>query len=136
MVTPPSCAAAPRLLRRCGFTLIELLVVMAILGLLLSLSVPRYFAHIDKAKESVLRQDLAQLRDAIDKHFGDFDRYPESLDELVTKKYLRRVPVDPITDRADSWQIRAPERKELGKVFDVSSGATGNALDGSAYGSW
>lgn len=121
---------------RTAFTLIELLVVMAVIGLLLSLSVPRYFDHVNKAKESVLRQDLAQLRDAIDKHFGDFGRYPDALDDLVAKKYLRRVPIDPITERADSWLVTPPEDMALGKVFDVRSGAGTAAQDGSAYASW
>ena len=121
---------------RRGFTLIELLVVMAIISLLLSIAVPRYFGHIDKAKESVLRQDLAQMRDAIDKHFGDVGRYPESLDDLVTKKYLRKIPVDPVTDRMDTWVIVPPDNKVPGKVFDVRSGARGQAHDGSDYGSW
>jgi len=124
-----------RLLAR-GFTLIELLVVMAVIGMLVSLSVPRYFGHVDKAKESVLRQDLALMRDAIDKHFGDIGVYPESLEDMVVKKYMRKVPVDPVTDRADSWIIVAPEKKDTGKVFDVRSGATGRARDGTEYGSW
>ncbi|KAB8060464.1 prepilin-type N-terminal cleavage/methylation domain-containing protein [Janthinobacterium sp. FT14W] len=119
-----------------GFTLIELLVVMALIGMLLSLSVPRYFGNVDKAKESVLRQNLAQTRDAIDKYFGDNGRYPDSLDEIVTRRYLRRLPVDPITDRSDSWVIVAPEKKDMGGVFDVRSGATGRARDGSEYASW
>lgn len=119
-----------------GFTLIELLVVMALIGMLLSLSVPRYFGNVDKAKESVLRQNLAQTRDAIDKYFGDNGRYPDSLDEIVTRRYLRKLPVDPITDRSDSWVIVAPEKKDMGSVFDVRSGATGRARDGSEYASW
>ncbi|MCX7289586.1 prepilin-type N-terminal cleavage/methylation domain-containing protein [Janthinobacterium sp.] len=119
-----------------GFTLIELLVVMALIGMLLSLSVPRYFGNVDKAKESVLRQNLAQTRDAIDKYFGDNGRYPDSLDEIVTRRYLRKLPVDPITDRSDSWVIVAPEKKDMGGVFDVRSGATGRARDGSEYASW
>ena len=119
-----------------GFTLIELLVVMALIGMLLSLSVPRYFGNVDKAKESVLRQNLAQTRDAIDKYFGDNGRYPDSLDEIVTRRYLRKLPIDPITDRSDSWVIIAPEKKDMGAVFDVRSGATGRARDGSEYAAW
>ncbi|SFX46792.1 type II secretion system protein G (GspG) [Janthinobacterium lividum] len=119
-----------------GFTLIELLVVMALIGMLLSLSVPRYFGNVDKAKESVLRQNLAQTRDAIDKYFGDNGRYPDSLDEIVARRYLRKLPVDPITDRSDSWVIIAPEKKDLGAVFDIRSGAAGRARDGSEYASW
>lgn len=119
-----------------GFTLIELLVVMALIGMLLSLSVPRYFGNVDKAKESVLRQNLAQTRDAIDKYFGDNGHYPDSLDEIVARRYLRKLPVDPITDRSDSWVIVAPEKKDMGAVFDVRSGAAGRARDGSEYASW
>lgn len=119
-----------------GFTLIELLVVMALIGMLLSLSVPRYFGNVDKAKESVLRQNLAQTRDAIDKYFGDNGRYPDSLDEIVARRYLRKLPVDPITDRSDSWVIVAPGKKDMGVVFDVRSGAAGRARDGSEYASW
>ena len=122
--------------QRRGFTLIELLVVMALISLLLSIAVPRYFGHVDKAKESVLRQDLAQMRDAIDKHYGDLGRYPDSLGELVTKKYLRKVPVDPITDRADTWIAVPAAKVEDGKLFDVHSGAAGSARDGSDYVTW
>jgi general secretion pathway protein G len=119
-----------------GFTLIEMLVVMALIALLLTISLPRYFANVDKARESVLRQDLATLRDAIDKHFGDTEHYPDSLDDLVTKKYLRRIPIDPLTDRADSWVVVAPDDQNLGAVFDVKSGSQGTARDGSAYAQW
>lgn len=119
-----------------GFTLIELLVVMALIGLLLSISVPRYFGNVDKAREAVLRQDLALLRDAIDKYFGDTGRYPESLDELVGKKYLRKIPNDPITSRADTWVIIAPEAGRAGKVFDVVSGSHQRARDGTEYARW
>lgn len=119
-----------------GFTLIELLVVMAVIGMLLSLSVPRYFRNIDKAKESVLRQDLAQMRDAIDKHYGDLNIYPDSLEDLVSKKYLRKIPVDPITERSDTWIIIPPEKKEAGNVFDIKSGARTRAKDGTDYSAW
>ena len=121
---------------RRGFTLIELLVVMALIGLLLSLSVPRYFGHVDKAKEAVLRQDLLQMRDAIDKYFSDHDRYPDALSTLVEGHYLRRVPVDPITEKEDTWMVVPPANKDSGGVFDVHSGAAGKARDGSDYASW
>ncbi|MCU6498278.1 type II secretion system GspH family protein [Rugamonas sp. A1-17] len=124
------------MVRTRGFTLIELLVVMALIGLLLSLSVPRYFGNVQKAKETVLRQDLAMMREAIDKHFGDQGMYPDSLAQIVERKYLRKIPVDPITDRSDTWIVVAPEKKETGKVFDVKSGAEGQAQDGSPYASW
>lgn len=119
-----------------GFTLIELLVVMTILGLLLSLSVPRYFGNVEKARESVLRQDLAQMRNAIDNYFADVGRYPESLNELVERKYIRRIPTDPITDKADTWISIAPATENTGNVFDVRSGSHERARDGSDYAGW
>lgn len=119
-----------------GFTLVELMVVMAIIALLLSLALPRYFNHLENSRETILRQDLAVMRDAIDKFHGDRGRYPESLDELVSARYLRALPVDPLTERADSWQIVAPEGDAGGAVYDIKSGAPGASRDGSAYADW
>jgi general secretion pathway protein G len=119
-----------------GFTLIELLVVMAIIATLLTLAVPRYFHSTDRAKEAVLKQNLAQMRDSIDKYYGDRGRYPDSLEDLVTRKYLRKVPPDPITESTTTWLTVAPEEAGKGGVFDVRSGATGTALDGSTYEKW
>lgn len=119
-----------------GFTLIELLVVMAIVALLLALAWPRYFSHIDKSREVILKQDLAVMRDAIDKYHGDKGRYPESLDDLVSARYLRAVPVDPITETPTSWVIVPPAAEETGAVYDVKSGASGTAKDGTAYSEW
>ncbi len=119
-----------------GFTLIELLVVMAIIAVLLTLAVPRYFGSMDKSKEAVLKEDLFQLRDAIGKYYGDKGKYPESLETLATEKYLRKVPVDPITESATSWVVVAPEDPQKGAVYDVKSGAQGKASDGSVYSDW
>ena len=119
-----------------GFTLIELLVVMAIIATLLTLAVPRYFGSIEKSKEAVLRQDLATLRDSLDKHYGDTGRYPDSIEELVTKKYLRSVPVDPITESNATWVLIPPENPGRGLVHDVRSGAPGKARDGTSYADW
>jgi general secretion pathway protein G len=124
------------ILRRAGFTLIELLVVMAIIAILVSIATPRYFNSVEKSKEVVLKEDLSTLRDAIDKYYGDSGKYPDSLDDLVTKKYLRKVPVDPITDRADTWVVVPPEDAEKGGVFDLHSGAPGNGRDGTPYSAW
>ncbi len=121
---------------RRGFTLVELMVVMAIIALLLALALPRYFNHLETSRETILRQDLAVMRDAIDKYHGDRDRYPDSLGELVDARYLRSLPVDPITDRADSWVAVAPPGGEAGNVYDIRSGAPGTARDGSAYADW
>lgn len=120
-----------------GFTVIELLVVLAAIGLLLSIAAPRYIAHLDTARETVLKQDLREMRDAIDKFYGDQGRYPADLKELVTQRYLRALPEDPITQRSDSWVVVVPVNKSAaGAVGDVRSGAPGAARDGSAYASW
>ena len=119
-----------------AFTLIELLVVMAIIATLLTLAAPRYFGSVDKSKEAVLRQDLAILRDSLDKYYGDTGRYPDALEDLVTKKYLRNIPVDPITESNATWVVVPPGDPAKGMVYDVKSGAQGQATDGSAYGSW
>ena len=119
-----------------AFTLIELLVVMSIIALLLTIAVPRYFHSADRAKEAVLKEDLVQMRNAIDKFYGDRGRYPDTLDDLVEKKYLRRIPADPITDSAQSWMTVAPPESGKGEIADVKSGATGFAQDGTPYGDW
>lgn len=123
-------------LQRRGFTLIELLVVLAILATLLTLALPRYFGGLEKSKEAVLRHDLRFMREAIDKYYGDSGKYPENLDDLTQKKYLRSVPVDPLTDSAETWVVTAPEDPDQGSVFDVHSGAEGNGLDGIPYKEW
>ena len=119
-----------------GFTLIELLVVMVIIAILVSIAAPRYFNSVEKSKETVLKQDLSAMRDALDKYYSDNDKYPESLDDLVSKKYLRKLPVDPITESATTWVIVPPENSEQGGVFDLHSGAPGNGRDGTPYSSW
>ena len=117
-----------------GFTLIELLVVMAIIAGLLTLAAPRYFKHVDRAKETVLKSDLASMRDAVDKFFADTGRYPANLEELVARRYLRKVPPDPITDTSTTWLVVAPADPAQGGVYDVKSGAPGATLDGKPYG--
>ena len=121
---------------RGGFTLIELLVVMAIIATLLSIAAPRYFNHLDRARENTLHQSLAVMRDAIDKFRADTGAYPKDLDELVSRRYLRAVPVDPITDAANTWQLVPPRAGEEGGMSDVRSGAAGTAHDGRAYAAW
>lgn len=117
-----------------GFTLIELLVVLAVIGLLLSLVTPRYSGSLDGAKEVVLRENLAVVRDAIDKYFTDKGRYPDSLETLVQGRYLRSLPVDPITDSTQTWVLVPPGNPALGKVFDIRSGAVGTGRNGRGYG--
>ncbi|CAG1771375.1 Type II secretion system protein G [uncultured bacterium] len=123
--------------RQQAFTLIEVLVVMAIVAMLLSLVTPRYFASIERSRETTLRHDLAVMRDAIDKYYSDKNRYPNSLEELVHGQYLRAIPEDPMTESAETWiATPPPDPNALGVVYDVHSGATGQAADGSSYMLW
>ena len=124
------------MVKRAGFTLIELMVVLAIIATLLSIAAPRYVGSLERSKEAVLKEDLYQLRDAIGKYYGDKGRYPESLEALAAERYLRRVPVDPITDSSLTWLMVAPVDAESRGVFDVRSGAPGRSSDGSAYVDW
>lgn len=101
-----------------GFTLIELVVVMSVIALLLTLAVPRYFHALDNARVNVQRQNVAAIREAIDKFFGDQGRYPATLAELVEKRYLRALPVDPISESSD-WIVIAPLDSVQGAVYDV-----------------
>lgn len=119
-----------------GFTLIELLVAMTIIALLLSIVSPRYFHNVTKAEETVLKQDLALMREALDKFHADTGRYPDTLDELVSKRYFRKVPIDPVTQSGTTWILIPPAGTEKGAIFDIKSGAPGNAKDGTAYADW
>ena len=122
--------------RSAGFTLIELLVVLAIVAVLLTLAVPRYFNQIDSAKDAVLRENLQVSRSAIDKFYGDVGRYPDSLDELVQRRYLRALPFDPVADATDAWQLLPPPAGFNGRIFDLKSGAPGEGRDGRPYADW
>jgi len=119
-----------------GFTLIELLIVMAIIGTLLTIAVPRYFRALEQARETVLKQDLAILREAIDKHYADLNEYPETLLTLVEKKYVREVPVDPFTKASDTWTLVPSDDPDHAGVRDLHSGAEGNGADGTPFASW
>lgn len=119
-----------------GFTLIELLVVMAIIATLLSIVAPRYFNSIEKAKESVLKQDLLIMRDAIDQFHSDMGVYPITLEELVERRYLRSIPVDPMTESNTTWIVIPPVNEDEEGVYDVQSGYPGQALDGTYYEEW
>ncbi|NMG45249.1 prepilin-type N-terminal cleavage/methylation domain-containing protein [Aromatoleum toluvorans] len=119
-----------------GFTLVELLVVLAIIATLMSIAAPRYFEHLDRSREASLRQTLVVVRDAIDKYHADIGAWPPDLDALVTKRYLRKLPFDPITERSDSWQYVAPPGGDGTGVWDLHSGAEGTAKDGTRYADW
>ena len=122
--------------RDSGFTLIELLVVMSIIATLLMIAMPRYFHSLERSKETVLHQDLAVMRDAIDKFYGDLARYPDTLAELVERHYIRSVPVDPITKSAETWLLIPSEDSTITGARDVRSGATGESSDGTLFAEW
>ena len=119
-----------------GFTLIELMVVMAIIGTLLAIVAPRYFGSVEQARETALKQDLAVMREAIGQFHGDLNRYPDNLNELVAKRYLKRIPVDPITERSDTWLAVAHPDSNIPGLYDVLSGAEGVSRDGTPYQTW
>lgn len=119
-----------------GFTLIELLVVLGIIALMLTLAVPRYFPSIDKSKEVVLADNLRNVRSVLDQYYGDTGRYPDTLDQLVEKKYLRSLPIDPITESDTTWIIVPPEDGGKGGVYNIKSGAPGNDRGGKPYADW
>lgn len=119
-----------------GFTLIELLVALAIIATLLSLAAPRYYGNLERAKEATLKENLATLRDVLDKHFADNGKYPQSLDDLVAGRYLRRIPVDPFTDSNRTWVLTPPPDPKLGGIFDVHSGSNDLARNGTRLADW
>jgi general secretion pathway protein G len=121
---------------KCGFTLIELLIVMAIIGTLLSIAVPRYFRTLERARETVLKQDLSILREAIDKHYADLNEYPDTLLVLVEKRYVRSVPIDPFTKLTDTWTLIPSDDPDHAGIRDIHSGAAETAADGTPVASW
>ncbi len=124
-----------------GFTLLELMVVMSIIIILISIAVPSYQQHVKRAREAVLREDLYQMRNAIDRYSLDKLRAPQSLEDLVAARYLREVPLDPFTNSRDTWTVvqedvvLSVDQTQPG-ITDVHSGSTMAASDGSAYSAW
>jgi general secretion pathway protein G len=116
-----------------GFTLIELLVVMAIIATLMTLVTPQYFRQHTKAQETVLRHNLTSIRQSLDQYREDHGSNPQSLQELVNRRYLREIPIDPLTGKRDTWQFQASDDQGLG---DVRSGASGQGNDGTPYADW
>ena len=124
-----------------GFTLIELMVVMSLIVILAGIGLTLYGNSVTRAREATLKEDLFRMRDAIDQFYADKSRYPNSLDELVSEKYLRAVPIDPFTQSPETWQSKYSEpdpsnpTAEPG-ISDVKSGSDGMALDGTVYADW
>ena len=131
---PRPSSLAPRPSR--AFTLDELLVVLAIVALLLSIALPRYFGSLDRSRETVLKENLFQVRESLDKYFSDTGKYPDRIEDLVTRHYLRSAPIDPVTGSTTTWVVVPPREADKGGVFDIRSGAAGNGKDGTAYRDW
>ncbi|MDR1367335.1 MAG: type II secretion system GspH family protein [Candidatus Accumulibacter sp.] len=119
-----------------GFTLIEMLIALAIVALLLSIAAPRYFSSLDRSKETVLKQNLKVMRDLIDKFYLDRGRYPEAIEELVEKKYLRALPVDPMTGSEKTWITVPSTNPDFPGISDIRSGAEGSSSEGEAFREW
>ena len=124
-----------------GFTLVELLIVLSLISILAAMGVVQYRNSVQLGREAVLKRDLFAMRDAIDQYYADKNKYPPALDALVTDGYLRRIPEDPITRTADTWQTVPAEPDPANPtdapgIYDVKSGAQGQALDGSNYSDW
>lgn len=118
-----------------GFTLIEMMIVMVMIATLIAIAMPRYFQGLERTKETALKQNLKEMREAIDHYHADKGDYPANLQTLVAERYLRFIPEDPMTEHADTWQILAPPDRSS-RVYDVASGATNIALNGTAYNTW
>jgi general secretion pathway protein G len=118
---------------RRGFTLIEMLVTLTVVGLLLSIALPRYFHGLERAKETLLLENLQTTRAALDSFYADQGRFPESLDELVARRYLRALPIDPVTNSVRTWRLVPPESPLKGQVADLRSGARGAGASGLPY---
>ena len=119
-----------------GFTLIELLVVLAIVALLSALAMPRYTQYVERNREAVLAENLRLTRDALEQFHADRGRYPESLDELVSRRYLKTLPFDPILESSRHWRLSEPLPPSEGKVADLHSAAPGLGRDGRRFTSW
>lgn len=128
-------ANGSKLRKSTGFTFIELTVVMAVIALIISIAMPRYFEGLERSKETALKQNLKEMREAIDHYHSDKGEYPTSLQTLVSERYLRFIPADPITEMTDTWLIIAPPDNS-NRVYDVASGATTISKNGDVYNTW
>ena len=126
-----------------GFTLIEILIVVTLIGILVAILVPQYKYSVLRAKEAVLKENLFQMRDAINKYFFDKKKYPAALEDLVSGRYLREIPLDPI-QKTREWQLvmaeplegEEPDPELLQGITDVKSLSQATAMDGTPYAEW
>jgi general secretion pathway protein G len=124
-----------------GFTLIELLVVISMIAILAAMGIAQYRNSVRRAQEATLKTDLFHMRDAIDQYYADKGKYPATLDSLVSDGYLRKMPVDPITQSAETWTTVPAEADPTNPsaepgVYNVKSGATGTSMEGTPYSEW
>ena len=127
--------------RQRGFTMVELLVVISIIVILASMGMAQYRNSVVRAREAVLKEDLFRMRDAIDQYYADKNKYPSSLEDLVTDGYLREIPVDPFTNSKDTWQpvnaeANVTDTTAQPGIYDVKSGSEESSLDGTKYSDW
>ncbi len=118
-----------------GYTLMEVMTVIAIVGILASIAIPSYRKSVIRAKESSLRHSLFVLRDVIDQYYADHGQYPDTLDDLTEKKYIRHIPEDPVTNSRDTWILILSDSDE-GGIYDLHSGSKKISLYGTPYNEW
>ena len=132
---------APADSARAGFTLIELIIVMTIIGLLTAIAIPSYLNSVRKAREAVLREDLHTMRSAIDSYTVDKEQAPQTLEDLVQAGYLKTLPIDPMTNKSDTWTTSQSDNltnisETQGGIDDVHSGSQSLGSDGNTYNNW
>jgi len=121
---------------RRGYTLIEMMIVISIISILATMALPSFQKQLLRAKETNLRRSLFIMRDTIDQYFADHGRYPDSLQDLETGKYVRQIPMDPLTGSPDTWITIPPEGFAEGNIYDVHSGSNKVSLNGTPYNEW
>lgn len=127
-------------MKKNGFTLVEIIIVMSVIGILVAIIVPSYKHHVARAREAVLRENLFQIRDAISKFYQDKNKYPTALEDLITFKYLRTIPTDPVA-KTSVWEAVYFEPQEdedydpeiAEGIIDVRSTAEGSTIDGTPF---
>lgn len=134
-------AALKKRFGRLGFTIIELIIVIALISILLAIAIPVYKVHLQHAREAVLKEDLHNMREAIDQYTQDKNKAPQSLSDLVDAGYLHGIPKDPFTNSTETWQpvmddsVMSPDQSQPG-MTDVKSGSNQTSTEGSAYSTW
>ena len=127
--------------RTSGFTLMEMMIVMVLIVILAGIGMGVYGTSVQRAKEATLKEDLFRMRDAIDQYYADKNKYPGSLEDLVSEKYLRAVPQDPFTQSTETWQTTMSDPdpgnpSQQSGISNVKSGSDQTGLDGSRYAEW